>query len=315
MFEGQAYVYAVYKSRSFSKAAQMLYISQPALSAAIKKVEHRLGVVLFNRSKSPVELTPSGEIYIQAIEALHTLEQNTRDRLQDLQELKTGHLSIGGSNLYAAYMLPGIIADFSNHYPGIEIGLTEGSSSDLEKLLFSEALDLILDNSELDLNIYNRVLCFKDRVLLAIPKTQPVNEGLADLALTREDILTGKHLLPAVRDLNLKDLGPIPFILLKEGNDIYKRAMKICNQQHYQPHMLLKVDQLLTAYNIANTGMASTFTTDTVVRMVPHASNLNFYVLNHPSAHRNGYYYWKRSRFLSRAMDAFLQNCSLQEEL
>ena len=64
------YVYAVYEEKSFSKAAQKLYITQPALSTAIKKVEKKIGTPIFDRSTSPIGLTPGGEVYIDAIEKL-----------------------------------------------------------------------------------------------------------------------------------------------------------------------------------------------------------------------------------------------------
>ena len=60
MLKGMDYVYAVYQEKSFSKAAEKLYISQPALSNTIKKVEKELGLQLFDRSSSPVRATPAG---------------------------------------------------------------------------------------------------------------------------------------------------------------------------------------------------------------------------------------------------------------
>ena len=84
MFDGKEYVYAVYEEKSFSKAAQKLYITQPALSTAIKKVEKKIGSPIFDRSTSPIGLTPSGEVYIDAIEKLFALEQNTINQLNNL---------------------------------------------------------------------------------------------------------------------------------------------------------------------------------------------------------------------------------------
>ena len=97
MFDGKEYIYAVYEEKSFSKAAQKLYITQPALSTAVKKVETRLGRPIFDRSTSPIGLTPSGEIYIDAIEKLYDLEENTVNQLNNLNGLLTGRLNIGGS--------------------------------------------------------------------------------------------------------------------------------------------------------------------------------------------------------------------------
>ena len=84
MFDGKEYVYAVYEEKSFSKAAQKLYITQPALSTAIKKVEKKIGTPIFDRSTSPIGLTPGGEVYIDAIEKLFALEQNTLNQLNNL---------------------------------------------------------------------------------------------------------------------------------------------------------------------------------------------------------------------------------------
>ena len=67
MFNSMNYVYEVYKERSFSKAAANLYISQPSLSATVKKVEERIGSPIFDRSVSPIQLTECGQHYIKAV--------------------------------------------------------------------------------------------------------------------------------------------------------------------------------------------------------------------------------------------------------
>lgn len=71
MFVWKKYVYEVYKERSFTKAAQNLYISQPSLSARIKKIEEIIGEPLFDRSTTPLQLTEVGKVYIEAAEEIH----------------------------------------------------------------------------------------------------------------------------------------------------------------------------------------------------------------------------------------------------
>ena len=77
MFDGKEYVYAVYEEKSFSKAAQKLYITQPALSTAIKKVEKKIGTPIFDRSTSPIGLTPGGEVLITILAAMAEQESRT----------------------------------------------------------------------------------------------------------------------------------------------------------------------------------------------------------------------------------------------
>ena len=70
MFSGMNYVYEVYKEQSFSKAAENLYIAQPALSSMIKKIETKIGMPLFDRSTSPIQLTECGKKYIKTAEKI-----------------------------------------------------------------------------------------------------------------------------------------------------------------------------------------------------------------------------------------------------
>ena len=125
MFRWKNYVYEVYKERSFSKAANNLYISQPSLSARIKAVEDELGSPIFDRSTSPIRLTEVGAVYIKAAEDIIKIEEQVENYINDLNTLKSGHLSIGASNVFAAYALPGIITDFKNKYPEINVKLVD----------------------------------------------------------------------------------------------------------------------------------------------------------------------------------------------
>ena len=68
MFRNMEYVYSVYKERSFSKAAEKLHISQPSLSATIKKIEEQAGAPIFGRKARPVSLTPFRVAFIQEVE-------------------------------------------------------------------------------------------------------------------------------------------------------------------------------------------------------------------------------------------------------
>ena len=70
MFNYANYIYEIYKEKSFSKAAKNLFISQPALSATVRKVEEELQIQLFDRSTSPLSLTLEGEAYIKAVEKI-----------------------------------------------------------------------------------------------------------------------------------------------------------------------------------------------------------------------------------------------------
>ena len=84
MFQGMNYVYEVYKEKSFSKAAKNLYISQPSLSANVRRVEAKIGYPIFNRNTSPLTLTECGERYIQSVEEILAIENSFASFVNDL---------------------------------------------------------------------------------------------------------------------------------------------------------------------------------------------------------------------------------------
>ena len=124
MFSGINYVYEVYRTQSFSKAAKNLYISQPSLSAMIKKIEAKVGAPLFDRSTNPIQLTEYGEQYIRIAEKIMDLEDEFAYYTDNLNELKTGHLSIGTTSFFASYILPKYISQFSAAYPHVKVIFT-----------------------------------------------------------------------------------------------------------------------------------------------------------------------------------------------
>ena len=109
MFQGMEYVYEVYKERSFSKAAANLFISQPSLSANVKRIEKKIGYPIFDRSTKPLGLTECGRHYIDAVEHIMQVENGFHDFVNDWSNLKTGQLILGGSSFFSSWVLPPLI--------------------------------------------------------------------------------------------------------------------------------------------------------------------------------------------------------------
>lgn len=307
MFDGKEYVYAVYEEKSFSKAAQKLYITQPALSTAIKKVEKKIGTPIFDRSTSPIGLTPGGEVYIDAIEKLFALEQNTLNQLNNLNGLLAGKLSVGGTIFFTSFVLPGVLSEFSHRYPQIKIDLQEGTTTQLTDKLVAEELDLLIDNSELDDKNYEKYYYSTERIILAVPKSFPINEELTQYQLTAEDIRAGRYSQAEFPVLPLPLLKSTPFIFVKEENSIYKRSMKMCSRQNYSPNIIMKPDQVVSAFNMAGRGVGATFIPDGLIVNLPYEVPLCFYKMNEELAVRYVYLYKKRNKYLTKAMEEFIR--------
>ena len=120
------YVMEIAKEGSFSKAAQKLYVSQPALSGAIKKLEKDLyGIPLFDRAVTPVALTPAGQYYLEQARKIYELRNEIEHHFADLAGIRTGIINIGTSGYFCAYLLPDIIRGYYRLNPKCRINVTE----------------------------------------------------------------------------------------------------------------------------------------------------------------------------------------------
>jgi len=307
MFKGKEYVYEVYKEKSFSKAAQNLYISQPALSAAIKKIENRIGCYIFDRSSKAVRLTDAGAEYIKAVETIMDIENRFENYLSNLNQLKTGRLSIGASNVFASFILPAIITEFTDKYPAIKVNLIEATSAQLEELLFSGTLDFVLDNYPLDETIYEKHLFCSEYLILAVPPKLPSNTRAREYQLSIDDIRQGKHLDPVTKPVPLSLFAHDSFIFLRAGNDTRMRSDKIFQENGLIPKIVLELDQLATAYNVACYGMGATIISDTLAQKASRNSNMLYYKIDSPHTFRNVFFYNKQNKYITKAMEEFIK--------
>ncbi len=134
--------YTVAKTGNISKAAKELYISQPAISKSIQKLEESLGTKLFERSSRGVALTDSGELlYTHVKSAFETLSIG-EDRLRRSIELGIGHLTIGVSSTLCKYVLLPYLKEFIKENPHINISISCQSTNQTLKLLEEEKLDV-----------------------------------------------------------------------------------------------------------------------------------------------------------------------------
>ena len=307
MFQGKEYVYEVYKEKSFSKAAQKLFISQPSLSAAVKRAEQKAGYAIFDRSTKPLKLTECGEKYIAAVEKMMAAESEFMHYINDLEGLRTGSLTLGGSSLFSSWILPQIMGKFSRKYPLVKIALVEENTSKLEELLQNGGVDLLMDNCILDSAVFDSCVYQKEHLLLAVPGAFAINEKLGSYALSAEEIRAGVQAVSDFPAVPLKYFKEEPFVLLKPDNDTRKRAINLCQLHGFSPKVIFELDQQQTAYHVTCSGLGISFISDTLIIYGTDNPNVIYYKLKGDDSSRNLFFYWKKGRYFSRAMKEFLK--------
>lgn len=298
------YVYQVYKEGSISKAAKTLYITQPALSIAIQKIEESIGLPLFDRSRHPLALTPAGQIYIDAIEKVKNIDKELEQQIQDIKNLSSGHICMGGSHYLNAYILPEILAQFSKKNPGIELELVEHSAATLSAMLSAHELDLTFSCNEEFMEDFEKYPAFTDYILLAVQEDQEINKAMEKFALTPEDISNGRHLLETCPSVSLEQFREMEYILLSEGNNLHERSMRMFHEAGYEPDIIMENAQLVTAYHLTEHFPAATFVSDRLVRN--SQARLKYYKLNYECAEREFYILLPKQNYIPVAVKAFI---------
>ncbi|WP_432648048.1 LysR family transcriptional regulator [Mitsuokella sp.] len=306
--QGMDYVYAVWQEKSFSAAARKLFVSQPALSASVRKVEKELGLPIFDRSTSPLQLTDAGRAYIDAAERIFHIKKDLKSYCDDLAGLESGTLQLGGTNFFASCFLPPMIEAFSQRHPHIALSVIESDSADLFNKLMTEELDIIVDSGIYDEALYETIPFYQDHILLSVPAALPINEKFAAYRMTRQDILMGRHLEARMPAVPLSAFAETDFLILGKGNDMYRRSKKLFQHNGFTPCVRLYLNQLMTAYHMARQGLGATFLTDTLVRLSAPNEALVYYKLDDEEAQRQIFLAVKRKGYRTKAMQGFVKS-------
>ena len=167
MQRAMAYILKIYKKQSFSKAASELFITQPALSAIVKKEEQDYGVTLFNRSVKPIVPTEAGLKYIQTALKIERLETALRRELRSLSNT----ITIGSAAFFCANVLPPLIQQFLKETKNsCKVEVLEGNASELVTLLQNGDANFIITVDHNYGKGFQHGFLKKETVVLAVPE-------------------------------------------------------------------------------------------------------------------------------------------------
>ena len=161
---------------SFKKAADKLYISQPAVSLQIQNLEKQLSLPLFYRDKRKARLTETGHLLIKYCERILTLCEETCRALNELQTLQSGTLKIGASQTTGTYLMPRLIGIFRHKYPQIDVELQVHSTRKISWKVASGLLDLAIVGGEIPVELEEKldiISYAEDELALILPRAHP----------------------------------------------------------------------------------------------------------------------------------------------
>ncbi|MBS1196670.1 MAG: regulatory protein LysR:LysR, substrate-binding protein [Proteobacteria bacterium] len=177
--------HAVAKMGSFTRAAESLFMSQPAVTFQIRQLEERYQVRLFERGHGQISLSPAGELVMKYAERLIDLSDEMETRLAEMTEEMRGNLNIGASSTLAETFMPTILSEFNALYPQTRPCLLVANSETIEQRVASHTLDVGLIDGKAAGEGVEADVCGEDELVVICAPDYP---------LAGSDMLTPKQL-------------------------------------------------------------------------------------------------------------------------
>ena len=214
------YVIVLANERSFSRAADILNISQPSLSQYIKKIEKQIGLELFERTNGHVRLTDAGKIYLDTGRKILDLEHQMKTQLMELAECKKGSIIVGTTPFRSVTMMPRVVVEFKKLYPGIHVVVDERGTQELSEGAERGEFDLCVVTLPVNERIYNYDIIVEEEIFIAVPKNSEIDKKLNENSIRME----GRK----YKAVNVNLLNHEAFVMITEAQIMQKRLQDLC---------------------------------------------------------------------------------------
>lgn len=221
---------AVVAHGSYSRAAEALDLSQPSVSVQVHQLERALGAYLFYQVGRKLHLTEEGKLLVEYAEQIFALEAKAERAVRELSGLERGHLVVGASSTIGNYMLPPVLGEFRQQYPGVELTLEMGPSLEIQERILENAVDIGFVGRKLSHPLLSAEPYSSDNLVviasgdhpLGHRPTVPVRELVEEPFVLREKGATTRVLL----EERMHDLGVDYNVAIEaEGAEAVKQAV------------------------------------------------------------------------------------------
>ena len=217
---------AIATEKNFTKAAELLYISQPALSKQIKTLEKNLDTLLINREPNQISLTENGKVFLQYAERILALGEESCRALIDLKNGERGNLTVGASQTIGTYFMPRVLVLFAQNYPQIDLKVHVNSTRVIAKNVRNREIDIAIVGGEIPEELKNHLHIenfVEDELSLIISKSHPFANK---------------------KKISKEDLYHLNFITLNSNSTIRKFIDNILTQNEIETKQLKIIMQL-----------------------------------------------------------------------
>jgi DNA-binding transcriptional LysR family regulator len=235
--------YLVVKKKSFTRAAEELSVTQPAVTIQVKSLEKSLNLRLIQQVGKKIQLTESGEFLYQYAEKIFDLVLDANEKMRDFKKLMRGTLRIGTTKNYARYIMPSLLSEFQRRFPGIKVILDEGNSEDMAKSVLEKKNELaLISQLNLDRKIKSLFFSTVEFVLVVSPE----------------------HRFSQRKSISLRELNGEPVILREKGSGSRAAILRKFQEYGIWPSVITEASSLdfIVGYVKQNKGVSFMFEPD-----------------------------------------------------
>jgi len=248
-FQNLEYFTIVAREKNITRAAELLGITQQALSSQINRIEQETGCRLFDRRRG-FELTVSGKFFLESAERILNISKETESMLNDISNNKRGELKIGISFSRGQAILPVLLPEYSRLHPEVSLSITEGTTRELEEELQRGSIDILIGYTPFMLETSETVELFSEKLYLVASK-----EILMNCFGENYTEICDKY----VKSSDLKLFSDIPFVLLKKNDRIRTMINREFHLAGIAPKVTVETENIQTAFSLAAEGMGFSF--------------------------------------------------------
>jgi DNA-binding transcriptional LysR family regulator len=283
---------AVASEKSFTRAAEILFVSQPSLSKQIKILENRLGIVLLNRENNTISLTEGGRVFLQYSERILALCEESCRALNDVKNGDRGNLKVGASQTIGTYLMPRVLALFAQNYPQINIKVQVDSTRIIAKNVVNREIDIAVVGGDVpeelkkNLEIENFV---EDELILIIPKSHP-------FALKKQ------------KKINKDDLYHLNFITLNSTSTIHKFIDNILVQNNIETkqfNIIMQLNSIEGIKTAVSLGLGAAFVSSSAIEKEIELNTVEIITIENIKITRTLSIITNRECYRSKALEFF----------
>ncbi|MBO1580172.1 LysR family transcriptional regulator [Bacillus sp. XF8] len=279
------YFRAVCEELHFTRAAEKVGSSQPALSQQIRLLEYEIGTPLFNRIGKKTALTESGRLLLRHTQNIFDELEQAQTAIKELNGLQRGSISIGTLLTVENYLIPPALLSFHHLYPNIEVSVLGLRTGDIMKNLLENKLDIGIVFLPMNNNELETISLYKEDLALAVPNEHPLE----------------------VKDMvSLEVLRTTPSILLPESYFIRQLINKSCNELGFLPRPILEITTMESLINMVVKGIGITILPRPYLECLNNNKIRIIPILNSNLSREVGIIY-RKDKYMSTATHIFVE--------